>query len=341
MLRVALGLRLDKLPSTSQQVTRCNLPDLMAQAYLAEVRPLLHSGLAKGYRTTQTNGHVYRGRLKVRENVRENLTRADRFFTEYQLFDHDILINRLLAAALEVLSWSPLSPGVAAEVDATLAALPEFEGTSAISASFARVRLTRATQRYAPALRYAELILTQQGPQLRAGRDHVFALLFDMNILWERYVAVLLRRVAPPGLTVHTQERHPFWLPERRPVRRVRPDIVVRTADSDVRLVIDTKWKVPTNGLPSDDDLKQMFVYNELLGGARAALLYPRTSISVEASGSYAARAHACEQFHLGLFENHRWSTHAMKRQLKQLVACLVPRESPEQVVDALPLHPD
>ena len=31
--------------------------------------------------------------------------------------------------------------------------------------------------------------------ELRAGRARVFALLFDMNLLWERYIAVLLRRV--------------------------------------------------------------------------------------------------------------------------------------------------
>ena len=38
------------------------------------------------------------------------------------------------------------------------------------------------------------MILAHQGPRLRSGRAPVFALLFDMNALWEHYIAVLLRR---------------------------------------------------------------------------------------------------------------------------------------------------
>lgn len=317
MLRVAMGLRLERLSSATQQVTRSPLLDLIAQAYLAELQPLIHEGLAKGYRTAQGNGSVFRGRLAMPRHLRENIARADRFFVEYQTFDHDIIVNRLLAAALEVLSWAALSSGVASAVDAALAAFPEVELNGLTGAMFDRVRLSRATQRYANALTYARMIIAQQGPQLRNGRERVFALLFDMNALWEQYIAVLLRRSAPSGLTVHTQERHAFWTPEHRGVRRVRPDIVVRRAGSgDTILVIDTKWKVPTAGLPSDEDLKQMFVYNELLHATRSVLLYPQTSRSSPTTGTYATKEHGCEQIHVGLFEGAAWSTAAIKRQL-------------------------
>lgn len=327
MLRVALGLRLDQLPVASQQLTRSRLLDLTAQAYLAELEPLLHEGLAKGYRTTEANGAVFRGRLKVGDHLRENVARADRFFVEYQTFDHDIAVNRLLAAALHSLSWCALSSSVAAGVDGCLARFPEVQVAGVASSLFDRLRLTRATQRYTAALIYARMILAHQGPQLRAGRERVFALLFDMNLLWERYVSVLLRRVASPGIKVNTQERHVFWSPQDRGVRRVRPDIVVRADTPDgagkTLLVIDTKWKVPSKGLPSDDDLKQMFVYNELLGGARSMLLYPRTTSSLPVRGTYATKHHGCEQFHLGLFDGAKWSTAAIKQGLGELLAAL------------------
>lgn len=211
MLRVALGLRLKPLASAAQKLTRSRLLDLIAQAYLAEIAPLLHEGLARGYRTTQGNGAVFRGRLKIAEHLRDNLARADRFFVEYQTFDHDITVNRVLVAALEVLSWCALSPSVASRVEACLARFPALQTAGVTSATVDRIRLTRATRRYANALIYARMILAQRGPHLRAGRERVFALLFDMNALWERYVATLLRCVAPPGLEVHAQERHVFW----------------------------------------------------------------------------------------------------------------------------------
>lgn len=324
MLRVALGLRLEQLPSAGQKLTRSHLLDLIAQAYLAELEALLREGLARGYRTTHSNGAVFRGRLKIGEHLRENVSRADRVFVEYQTFDRDIIINRVLAAALETLSWCALSSGVASRLNECLARFPDLAIDGVTSAAFDRIRLTRATQRYANALIYARMILAEQGPHLRVGRERVFALLFDMNALWERYVATLLRRVTPRGLQVHAQERHVLWTPQHHGVRRVKPDIVVRAENPDgegrALLVIDTKWKVPPKGLPSDDDLKQMFVYNELLAGPRSVLLYPATSTSIPVAGTYATKQHTCEQRHLRMFEGGKWSSLEIKHQLTQLL---------------------
>ena len=324
MLRVALGLRLDHLPSADQKLTRNRLLDLIAQAYVAELDQLLREGLAKGYRTTQSNGAVFRGRIRIAEHLRENAARADRFFVEYQTFDHDIVSNRVLTSALEVLATCALSSRVACEVDGCFARFPEIETSGVTTSLLERIRLSRATQRYEKALVYARMILAQQGPQLRSGRDRVFALLFDMNALWERYVATLLRRAAPRGLQVNAQERHVFWTPQQHHARRIRPDIVVRVERSDgagqALLVIDTKWKVPRQGLPSDDDLKQMFVYNELLLGPRSILLYPRTSTSFSVAGAFATKQHTCEQRHVGLFEAGAWSSRAIQQQLARLL---------------------
>lgn len=325
MLRVTLGMRLARPPDAGQKLTRRRLLDLIAQAYLAELEVLLREGLAKGYRTTQSNGAVFRGRLKIAEHLRENIARADRFFVEYHTFDHDITVNRVLAAALETLSWCALSPGVACEVDACLARFLAVGTAAVTAATLERIQLTRATQRYVRALSYARMILAQHGPRLRAGRERVFALLFDMNALWERFVATLLRRAAPPGLEILSQEHHAFWTPRHHGVRRVIPDIVVRTRNAGERgkvvLVLDTKWKVPLSGVPSDDDLKQMFAYNELLGAPRSVLLYPRTTTSRDVVGTYAARLHGCEQRYVGLSDGQTWSSRIIVQQLVQLVS--------------------
>jgi 5-methylcytosine-specific restriction enzyme subunit McrC len=209
-------------------------------------------------------------------------------------------------------------------VDACLSRFPELSTGRVSAAMIDRLQLTRATQRYDAALRYAQMVLASQGPELEAGRARVFALLFDMNALWERYIAGLAKRAVPPGMVVSTQERCVFWTPVGHGIRRVRPDIVVReraaVGQGKAVLVLDTKWKVPSNCLPSDDDLKQMFVYNELLGGTRSVLLYPRTTTSVAAAGTYAKKQHGCEQRHVGLFAKSAWSTPAIQEQLRQLI---------------------
>jgi len=166
------------------------------------------------------------------------------------------------------------------------------------------------------------MILDQQVPALRSGRTPVFALLFDMNLLWERYVAALFRRCRAPGLEVSTQESRAFWKPAGASVRTVRPDIVVRHG-KQVQLIADTKWKLLDQAAPSDADLQQMFAYNELFGAPRAVLVYP-TSGGVARRGEYAGCGHGCEVVELGVFGDGGIDTAATQRQ----VAGLLPQPS-------------
>jgi 5-methylcytosine-specific restriction endonuclease McrBC regulatory subunit McrC len=62
--------------------------------------------------------------------------------------------------------------------------------------------------------------------------------------------------------------------------------------------VIDTKWKVIDQRHPSDDDLKQMFVYNAYWESSKSMLLYPKTFDQTEKFGTYhkgLPNAHHCK----------------------------------------------
>jgi 5-methylcytosine-specific restriction endonuclease McrBC regulatory subunit McrC len=97
--------------------------------------------------------------------------------------------------------------------------------------------------------------------------------------------------------------------------RKVKPDILVQDDAGDTVLVIDTKWKVSAS--PHDDDLKQMFVYNELLEGPRSILLCPRTASSKDVRGTFVDKKHRCDQVHVGCVAG--WRTSEVTSQLVQL----------------------
>ena len=61
------------------------------------------------------------------------------------------------------------------------------------------------------------------------------------------------------------------------------------TSDGLETFVIDTKWKVLDANFPrpSDDDLKQMFVYNAYWKSSRSMLLYPTTFPRQEVLGHF------------------------------------------------------
>jgi 5-methylcytosine-specific restriction enzyme subunit McrC len=75
--------------------------------------------------------------------------------------------------------------------------------------------------------------------------------------------------------------------------------------------VLDTKWKIPKDGHPADEDLKQMFTYNLHLGARHSLLIYPRANPTQSAKvGEYAPSSelppgyrHSCGMCYLDLFD--------------------------------------
>ena len=55
--------------------------------------------------------------------------------------------------------------------------------------------------------------------------------------------------------------------------RTIRPDIVLKKGDETI--IIDTKWKRPTNKAASIEDLRQMYAYARFWKTNKVVLLYP------------------------------------------------------------------
>ena len=146
--------------------------------------------------------------------------------------------------------------------------------------TFDRLRLDRNTQRYHRSLELARLIILNYSPDLQGGSNNVLAILFDMNKLFERFILVHLRRAQSEfkngKLSITGQASERFWKS-----KTIRPDVVIdfHTLANAERIILDTKWKIPKDDQPSDDDLKQMYVYNLQFGARRSFLVYPRSDV--------------------------------------------------------------
>ena len=322
MLAVVHGLRRLHATDAHLAVRPASLFETYLDHFLGLMESLLRQGLARGYRKVRENCAAFRGRLLVEEDIRRNLTQAQRVFVERQVYDHDILVNRTLKAALTVLDRTALSGPVRSRLMRVRGTFPEMVSPTVDLDALDRIVLGRSTERYGDALGMARLILGRRAPTLQVGGEPVLALLFDMSVLWERYVASLLRRAAPSGLRVRVQDSRRFWEPANSPVRTVRPDIlVVDGVTGDARLVLDTKWKVPKNGRPSDDDLRQMFVYNELYGCRESLLVYPETGLSTPSRGTFTRGGHACGTHFVSLFADGKYSRAVARHEAARVFA--------------------
>lgn len=248
--------------------------DLYIALFLKEVAYLMHQGLAKSYHTTQGNRLALKGRLVMSRHIQENLIHAERFHVAHGIYDSDTPHNRILRKALQVILRTGHQGNLRGEVARLLLDFPELPDIAVNESTFQRLPWNRKTEGYRRAIHIARLILLHFHPDISRGSDHVLALMFDMNKLWEAFVLAELRRHAPAEWTVEAQMGVEFWSrTDTRDRARLYPDIVL-TGPHGRRIVLDTKWKLQ-EGRPGDHDLRQLFAYQHAFKADQGYLVYP------------------------------------------------------------------
>jgi 5-methylcytosine-specific restriction enzyme subunit McrC len=275
MLSLSGELELETVSEASLK-KRTSLLDLYFEIYLNELDALLRKGLTKKYRHQTDNVKTWKGRMNFAKNIQHNLIHRERFFTTHQQYDHNHLINQILHKALIILDQLALNNYLSDRIKKLLFYYPEMKPKIITQDSFKQIRLTRKTKDHDKALRIARMLILNYSPDISKGNENMLALLFDMNILWEKYIYRMLKAHEDKTFTVDYQASDRFW-----ENRTIKPDIVIqrKTADKQAQatetIVIDTKWKRLNNNRPSDDDLKQMYAYNMYWNSAKSMLLYP------------------------------------------------------------------
>ena len=111
------------------------------------------------------------------------------------------------------------------------------------------------------------------------GDDIAFALLFDMNLLFESYVGAYLKK---KGLHVSLQDTTHYLVYENDRGRfKLKPDILIY--DKDELLIADTKWKILSVDKAHDgiaqNDMYQLYAYGTKYKKCKKMyLIYPKTS---------------------------------------------------------------
>lgn len=292
MLRCLYGFRHVRTDSAKISATRMPLLEIFISEFLRAVEHIVKRGLRSDYSPRQDNLFALRGKLLPSPHLRQNLFRADRFFTEHDEFSPDRPENRLLHAALRrvlLMTGSQANQKLARELEFVFADVPL---PTQIRIDFQQVRLDRGMGYYAEALAWARLILGEESPLTGSGHHNAPSLLFPMEAVFEAYVAKHLPRQLTSPLILKTQARsHHLVRHRKQNWFRLKPDLLVRDPGRD-RLVLDTKWKL-LNGLKangtdkyglSQSDFYQLQAYglSYLDGCGDVVLIYPRTDAFAE-----------------------------------------------------------
>lgn len=270
MLKVCKKIQIESFSETQLKKRYHSILDIYFELYLTEVERLVKKGLIKKYRKNKSNQNALKGKLLFAQNILQNIVHKERFYCEHQVYDKNHLLHKVLYKGLLVLKTF-VNDSLKDKLNRLLF---EFEGIENINIQkkhFDKIIIDRKNNDYHKAIDIAKIIILNYSPSLNYGNENLLTLLFDMNALWEEYIFRILQKHKTEDMEVSFQNSDKFW-----ENKRIRPDIVLKTKDET--FVIDTKWKIIEANNPSDDDLKQMFVYNLHWKAEKTLLLYPKTN---------------------------------------------------------------
>jgi 5-methylcytosine-specific restriction enzyme subunit McrC len=319
MLRRSGFIRVESLTDARLRLLRSDsLLDLYFESFLAEVDRLAHHGFVRKYRRVCGNLSSLKGRIIFPRHLARNLVHREHFFTAHEHYDRNNIFNQIIRRALDVLTRVSTNPHLTAAARGLEIHLEDVDQVPVSERTFTRLSFSRNTEHYRTAIQLARLIILNYSPDICGGREDVLAILFDMNRLFERFIYAELKRAESAHkdakITFRSQVPRRFWFSENMQ-KFIRPDIIAQIGSPpDCEAVImDTKWKIPSDGRPSDSDLHQMHAYNVQFGAQRSVLLYPRVSANRDIEGTFAkadppldAFAHSCAMVFVELFDGIR-----------------------------------
>lgn len=269
MLKVCKRIRVESVSETQLKKRYHSILDVYFELYLTDIERLVNKGLIKRYQKSQSNQNALKGKLLFAKNIQQNLVHRERFYCEHQVYDRNHLLHQILYKGLQILKTF-VNDALKDRLNRLLFEFQEIENIEISEKHFRKIVFDRKNSDYQKAFDIAKIIILNYSPSLNYGSENLLTLLFDMNALWEEYIFRILQKHKTDKMQVFSQDSKKFWKN-----KCIRPDIILQIEQKT--FVIDTKWKMIETNNPSDEDLKQMFVYNLHWDAEKALLLYPKT----------------------------------------------------------------
>ena len=281
MLAVARGIRIDSGAMTQLAWQRETILELLIRLYCSKLADAVRQGIPQQYTDQNDDLPALRGRLDVPRQFSTLAVSPHKLACRFDTRSPDIALNQVMRATIGKLSRIARAPDNQRALRELSFAYADISEIPPDALRWDLIVLDRTNTRWRELLSLARLLLGDRHQQTSAGPIDGYALLFEMNILFEEYVGRLLARaLAGTDLRVTAQGGHLDCLFKGETGRfRTRPDLIIRRRDR-VAFIVDTKWKRitriddPKRGV-SQADVYQLMAYGQLYGCPHVMLLYP------------------------------------------------------------------
>ena len=247
-----------------------NLPllEIFISMFLCELEALVKKGIKSDYVALEENLNFLKGKLNINEQIKRNSVHKERFYVGYSEFLSDIKINRIIKTTLKFLYKKSNSSKNQQKIRELLFMFDEVSTCDDYKNFFTNFVINRQVKHYEQTLLWCNIFLLGNSFTPHNGDDLAFALLFDMNALFESYVGNFIKKSFPGTILQHS-EKH---LVENPKSFKLRPDIFL-----EGKFIADTKWKiVKSKDDISQADLYQLYAYGKKHECDKLHLIYPK-----------------------------------------------------------------
>ncbi len=296
MLRYTRRLRFRQAGLTDHEKLRGSFLEIWIRHFASELNRLLRTQPKHRYVEVEERTGFLRGKLLTERELAGTAVITARHACRYEIFTADHLLNQILKFCNNVLLGQAQTSPTRTLLEENAARLTEVTDRRVRTEDLARVHLNRLDKEYAPLLTLCRLLIEGYAPSMEAGDVEQLAFVFDMNVLFEEFVAEFLRRhkddiVLKDGRSLKKVERQRV-LGKLFGKFRMMVDLVLEATPIEdgrgERFLVDTKYKVldvtkDHSGL-SQTDFYQMYAYARAGSDKYRAiiLLYPATEPEVE-----------------------------------------------------------
>jgi len=274
--------------NASLKVFNKPLPEVLIQQFLNDVRQLIKRGIRNDYVAVREETNYLKGRLDVASQIRQPIDKRHLFQIEHDEFLPDRAENRLIHSALIKVTKITKNAANKRLANELLFVFNEIPHSLNYSLDFSRwLSNDRSIVYYQPVKPWCELILNGQSPFSLAGSQQGLSFLFPMNVLFEKYVALMLRKQLSAGYQLKEQAASKYLIEshENNRIFQLKPDLLIYS-DTGNKSILDCKWKLISSDKRDENygissgDMYQLYAYGQkyLEGKGDMFLIYPESN---------------------------------------------------------------
>lgn len=288
MLKTLKNSPFKNLSVANLKSSKIPLFEIFISMFLEELVVLVRNGIKSDYISKEENLKFLKGKLKISEQIKYNTIHKERFFVQYEEFISNRVENRIIKTTLQFLYNKSKLNKNQQRIREFLFVFDEIEILHNIKTDFSKIKLNRQMKDYEQVLLWCKTFLFENSFSPYKGNDIAFALLFDMNLLFESFVYSYLKK-SSNFQDIKSQDRTHHLAYENGIGRfRLKPDIVINGG----KIIADTKWKILSedkayNGV-LQDDMYQLYAYGTKYDNCeKMYLIYPFDELIIKNSYNY------------------------------------------------------